>query len=62
MNTLTITAISIQTGMPTTTIRSLEGKGIVKPERDSTGRRLYKESDIKKIKDYLDWKNRKRPD
>lgn len=53
MSNLTITAISIRTGMATSTIRTLERRGIVQPGRDSSGRRLYNEEDITKILEYL---------
>lgn len=42
-----------ETGLCPDTIRGLELKGIVLPQRDDSGRRLYCQEDIKRIKRYL---------
>lgn len=34
------------------TLRRYEQRGIVKPERDASGRRLYTTKDLDKIRDY----------
>ena len=35
------------------TMRSAEARGIVRPERDSAGRRLYDDEDVARMRAYL---------
>lgn len=39
-------------GVAVETLRRYEGRGIVKPERDASGRRLYTTKDLDKVRDY----------
>jgi DNA-binding transcriptional MerR regulator len=47
-----IGSVAEETGYSRETIRLLEIRGVVRPERDTTGRRVFTESDMEKIREY----------
>lgn len=47
---MTIGEISVQTGLPESTLRYYESKKLIKVSRDSGGRRDYAQSDIEWVK------------
>lgn len=48
----TISPAASAVGIATATLRTYEARGIVKPLRDSSGRRLYSDADIQHAKAY----------
>jgi MerR-like DNA binding protein len=53
---LTSSGISIMTGVPRTSIIQYSDAGILNPQRDSAGRRLYTLDDVAKLNAYRDAK------
>lgn len=49
-----IKAVAERVKRCTQTIRNLEHEGVVRPVRDSNGRRLYSEAQVKAIEAYLE--------
>jgi DNA-binding transcriptional MerR regulator len=48
----TVSAIARLADCPESYVRFLEKRGIVSPDRDSTGRRLYAPGDAQKIREH----------
>lgn len=58
---MTIGSVGRSVGLCVETLRALERRGIVTPKRDSTGRRIFDDEDIKKIRAYLARRHSKTP-
>lgn len=52
MHLWTIGGLSREVGLSVGWIRVLEGRGIVRPMRDQTGRRLYTDEHIQTLQEY----------
>jgi DNA-binding transcriptional MerR regulator len=50
MSVFTVSAIARLAGCPESYVRFLEKRGVLSPDKDSTGRRLYAECDAEKIR------------
>lgn len=53
---LTVSALALRAGCPESYVRTADRVGVVKAERDSAGRRLFREADVDRLKRHLESK------
>lgn len=51
-NPMTMNHAAQAAGISPSTLRYYEDKGVICPDRDSTGRRLFSDSDVKAVVEY----------